>query len=440
MIYFFFLLIEKIASTMKKILLWNYFPTLEMKTPEGGLYLSYSFKKFTSNQTVNLNTKENVIASFRDTDRQDVIIREVFLMETLELKECIYENGIFNSFRFWERPEKIARVKENNYVKFSLEKTFLTTPPGDFFFIEMTDVPLKNTVQMTLTKEVRFYETFYPNGNRKSFYTYLNNSSQREGPFKKWREDGNISVEGEMLHGKREGVVTFYTGDGSRVQYTYENDNIVGVFSEWTPENVILRDGYIKNPISYPESKKFTNKINGLCRYYYDNGKIKESGFLKDGLRDNLWIFYNRRGVKLSSYTYKDDKKNGTFNIFNVKGNISTRGEFVNDVQEGKQEDFYEFGELKSITNYVKGIPHGIYEHWDYRRNVKTEVKYENGIGNPYIIEHYLNNNSMMIKNEGNIIEGKKEGIWKFWARNGYIYEEEYKKGEKSSKRRRIDS
>jgi len=45
--------------------------------------------------------------------------------------------------------------------------------------------------------------------------------------------------------------------------------------------------------------------------FFHDNGKIAQTGFLKDNKRHGSWVGYNRSGKKIAMGYFKSDKKNG---------------------------------------------------------------------------------------------------------------------------------
>tara|TARA_Y100001934_G_C11694843_1_gene469554 strand:- start:44 stop:247 length:204 start_codon:yes stop_codon:yes gene_type:complete len=52
-------------------------------------------------------------------------------------------------------------------------------------------------------------------------------------------------------------------------------------------------------------------KLDGPVVSYYENGRLKERGTLKDGEQDGPWVYYHDNGTVNSKRTgtYKDDEK-----------------------------------------------------------------------------------------------------------------------------------
>ena len=53
------------------------------------------------------------------------------------------------------------------------------------------------------------------------------------------------------------------------------------------------------------------------AKYYYDNGKIQQEGFVKDGKLEGKWIAYDAQGNKLSVGEYSNGQKTGKWFFYN---------------------------------------------------------------------------------------------------------------------------
>ncbi|MBL0013970.1 MAG: membrane-binding protein [Flavobacterium sp.] len=51
--------------------------------------------------------------------------------------------------------------------------------------------------------------------------------------------------------------------------------------------------------------------------YYYDNGKIQQEGFFKDGKLEGQWVAYDAQGKKLSVGEYSNGQKVGKWFFYN---------------------------------------------------------------------------------------------------------------------------
>ncbi|CAC9973793.1 MULTISPECIES: toxin-antitoxin system YwqK family antitoxin [Flavobacterium] len=70
-----------------------------------------------------------------------------------------------------------------------------------------------------------------------------------------------------------------------------------------------------------PELEAVGNKVKAT--YYYDNGRVQQEGFFKDGKLDGVWVSYDERGNKKAIGEYTDGVKTGKWIYFNDNNNLS---------------------------------------------------------------------------------------------------------------------
>ena len=91
------------------------------------------------------------------------------------------------------------------------------------------------------------------------------------------------------------------------------------------------------------------NKLNGEYTDYYPNGRIKQSGFMKDGELNGKIVTYFDYGENLISkkVDYINGKKNGEKISYNDDGKtIESIERYLNDKLEGIAEYYDELGNL----------------------------------------------------------------------------------------------
>ncbi|TDO83670.1 MORN repeat protein [Flavobacterium chryseum] len=64
-----------------------------------------------------------------------------------------------------------------------------------------------------------------------------------------------------------------------------------------------------------PELEAVGNKVKAT--YYYENGKVQQEGFYKEGKLDGVWVSYDENGNKLAVGEYTDGVKTGKWIFFN---------------------------------------------------------------------------------------------------------------------------
>lgn len=126
-------------------------------------------------------------------------------------------------------------------------------------------------------------------------------------------------------------------------------------------EKLVEKDGlYYKNDMLY----------SGTHKEYFDNGNLRISMHVKDGVKDGEVILYHKDGQKKELRTYEEGNKSGKWVTWNKEG-TKTGLAFYDDNK-------------KDSTWYI----------WDENGTKRFEMYYE---------------------------DGKKSGVWKMWDENGKL-------------------
>ncbi|MEM6523951.1 MAG: toxin-antitoxin system YwqK family antitoxin [Bacteroidota bacterium] len=144
-------------------------------------------------------------------------------------------------------------------------------------------------------------------------------------------------------------------------------------------------------------------------------------------------VFSHSLLAQVERYTYHDDLKTKTKEVFQVKdtvsnvlegtytsyyinGNIESKGRFEDNETVGVWEFYYETGRLKMTGNLKKGTNDG---YWTYffengDRSMEGEISNKKRRG-PWKIYY----ESGALKEEGNFVDNKREGLWTGYYEDG---------------------
>lgn len=95
---------------------------------------------------------------------------------------------------------------------------------------------------------------------------------------------------------------------------------------------------------------------NGEYDIFIDN-KIRLKAFMKNKMKDSVWIEYFENGNIQAISSYKNDLENGEYKRYYDSGKLSSIGSYVNGLSEGEFVEYYESGKLGSKRKYVNGKP-----------------------------------------------------------------------------------
>jgi antitoxin component YwqK of YwqJK toxin-antitoxin module len=160
---------------------------------------------------------------------------------------------------------------------------------------------------------------YYENGNKKSVQNYINDTGWQV----EYYQTGQ--VEDSSYHSKR--------GDSN---YT---------FKSWYEDGQISVKRDLKEGIA-----------NGLTTHYYENGKIKWTGYYINGIQHGIQKEYYESGQLRTIATIKNGVANGQFITYYQNGKVEVIGYAVNNLPEGEMRKFDENGKVIQDKFFKKGV------------------------------------------------------------------------------------
>jgi antitoxin component YwqK of YwqJK toxin-antitoxin module len=206
------------------------------------------------------------------------------------------------------------------------------------------------------------------------------------------------------------------------------------------------------------EYTKINGEIDGALKVYYENGKLKKTGYYKKGLANGNFIEYDEKENKTFEYYQSDDKKNGKL-ISYEDNKISYSTHYKDDIQNGERIDYLYDDEsgrlyLKMIGTFLNGEKEGnwrlIFIDKEKGEITLTKTTYSKGLKNGFsqdikgdslIISNYLNDkldgnfkvyldvtktvfggvietdiSKLFLLSEGKYQNDKKSDYWKYYS------------------------
>lgn len=258
------------------------------------------------------------------------------------------------------------------------------------------------------------YTIYHPNGKAWQSGNFRNN--QLDSIWTDHYPEGGIKQELPYSNGKLNGISRIYYPEGGLYQsITYKNDLPNGKLTVYYEDGATMEISYYINgkingeSLAYYNSGSIWYKRNfndgveiGLGYYYYDNGNIMEMSRKYNGLPDSLYILYykdNANVIKNKCY-YKQGKLNGPFMGYYPDGSLMNTSLYVNDSVVGTYTEYYP---QKQDISPIKPM-------------ILEEGKYKNGKKDG-IWNTYYKDGSLYVT--GRYEHGKKEGEWKVFFENG---------------------
>lgn len=159
---------------------------------------------------------------------------------------------------------------------------------------------------------------YYKNGAIQSSYSYKD--GLLDGKSTSWYLNSNKETETNYKQGKQDGTKIEYNQDGTKAYLeTYKNDSLDGEYIS-----------------------------------YHTNGKERIKGFYANGLYHGHWIYLDRFGRMVGEADFKHGS--GTQKAYYTTGQLKRLTHFKNNKKNG-QEDFYNIkGQLTKVDIYKNGI------------------------------------------------------------------------------------
>ena len=210
------------------------------------------------------------------------------------------------------------------------------------------------------------------------------------------------------------------------------NGKIVTV-PHWYSDNKVLAAGvrdakgendgywnyYYTNSIKKAEGEFKNGVKNGLWKYYFKTGGIKEESIFEAGVEKTYRSYYLNNNIKVE-FNMLNNKIEGEIKYYYTNGNL----QFIRFYKEGKingqETQFYRNGNKNYVINNNDNIYEGdLVEFYD---NGKTFLKYKlvkSKRQGPS--KEFYNNDNNSLSAEGNYLDNKTVGEWKFYHKNGKI-------------------
>lgn len=255
-----------------------------------------------------------------------------------------------------------------------------------------------NDIKQTDVKELKEYEIrkdYYPNGRVKiegSYYNNLADGIRRE-----------FNIEGKIIK-----AYIFYKGIMTGEGIIDINGKKQGPWKEYYNTGELMSSGSYSNSIRI-----------GEWNFYHNNGNIEQNGtYNKNGTPINEWNFYHENAALYKNEYYLDGELEGEYIEYNDTGKIIVKGQYVEGFEMGEWE--YRIGDIIQKGTYQDGVEVG---WWVYTSvpggNIVFKGKYFDGKPTGKHTYYYPNAKKKL---EANYELGIRNGNWKYYDENGYLF------------------
>jgi len=279
-----------------------------------------------------------------------------------------------------------------------------------------------------------YYKEYAENGDLIRISKYENDILQPEAEEiqkmdieNEYYPDGKLKMSAMSRKGVPEGIRREYSPEGKiEKSWLYKNGVVIG-------EGIILEDGnrngpwkdYYADGTLKAEGNYDNGKQVGEWKFYHQNGKIEQTGkFGKTGKLEGTWKWYFDGGQLLREEHYRNGLKDGMSTEYDETGKVVTEGEFVDGNEDGSW--FELIGDNYLRGTYRDGMRNGMwyYYYLDRKENVTDSICYYKGsfIEDNPDGKHIWYWENGKLKDEGNYVNGRKEGDWYKYNYDGTLF------------------
>jgi antitoxin component YwqK of YwqJK toxin-antitoxin module len=172
-------------------------------------------------------------------------------------------------------------------------------------------------------------------------------------------------------NGKKTGFwKTYYENGKLRYSGYFENDKPVGEIRKYYPGGL---------PQSFMVFERTSSVV--YAKLFNVNGKLMAEGKYIGESKDSIWNYYSSlEGHLALRETFSMGKKKGVSSKYYSNGNISEIQEWENDIQHGKWEQYYENSDTRLKCSYLDGERSGDFQSFYPGGKVSIKGKYKNGL------------------------------------------------------------
>jgi antitoxin component YwqK of YwqJK toxin-antitoxin module len=259
--------------------------------------------------------------------------------------------------------------------KFKYEETY---DYGELKLFKSSNLPVTGFVQsFDSEKGYLSNESYYINGIKNGLSTsyyedgkesrseyYLN--GQLNGLSEVWHANGRKSSEGSYINGEPDGKQVAWYEDGKlNAIHNYKNGRLIGWQRSFNEDGTLLYETNLKNgngKIAYKipntEIEILKNYVNGEI-VFPENGTSNE-GFIEytylNGEIVRIKIEQNKVVTQEQEWTFKNSLLNGEHKNYYASGKIEEQANYINGLENGIWQTWYENGTLKSLEKFDYGL------------------------------------------------------------------------------------
>lgn len=213
--------------------------------------------------------------------------------------------------------------------------------------------------------------TLYKNGLLTATGTY-NAAGKKEGLWKGYYKNGQLSVIQEYRNGVNVGPATAYHTNGNKKEeYVFDKDGKETESKEYSYNGMLTGTNVVRNGkktfvLYHPNGKKqlegtlVDDKIeNGHYKYHYRDGSVSKEINISGTKWNGPYREYHLNGKIAEESNYKNGDREGSYTTYYNNGKVHFKATYLNGKLEGHCEEYDRHGTLIGTSDYHFGKKNG---------------------------------------------------------------------------------
>lgn len=354
-----------------------------------------------------------------------------FYDETGKLKLSItYKNGKKNGIRTTYLEDRILVDSFADNVKNGNSK--ILYPSGKLKRITPFVNGLEEGTEKGYAEDGRLVMVAtYKNGflRHKEYMNGLDPLGRKQGLWKEFYPNGALKMAGTYRNGLKHGYFKYYDKEGNLEKIEKYIDDIL---QDDPPELAVYdirtdyyEDGSIKVVGSYKDGvaegirREYDRKGNITDSYVMHKGRMIGHGIIDEaGQRQGPWKEYYMEGMLRAEGNYTNNVRTGLWKFYHPNGQLEQIGKYdAKGRGTGNWKWYYDDGTLRRDENIFEGIHEGDYVEYDHDSTILLKGNYVDDIKEGHWVE-----GENGYREEGDYLEGVRDGIWKYYYSGDLLY------------------
>ncbi len=195
---------------------------------------------------------------------------------------------------------------------------------------------------------------------------------RRQGEWRGYFASGALRYEGQFVNNEPIGVFTYYYPQGGvRAELIHEKgeEAVKATYYHRNRRQSIMGEGFFVN-----------QKMNGLWRFFNEQGVLLAEHFYHEGENHGVWKTYYDNGTLAEMQTWHRGEQQGPMERYFPDGTLYMRAHYENNLLNGAYEIYHVNGQLSLQGVYRDDLNENTWTYYTPNGEIIRKVTYKDGM------------------------------------------------------------